>query len=119
MISLVWSQINKAWDWIKARWKWVLAGLAILISILYEIFKSKPVVLPPVDIEQKKVEQETDQKEQQAAQVMDAQVVKLEQEHATVIQQLNDDQKKKYDELKANPDELSSWLIEVGKKNQS
>lgn len=103
-------------EWFKARWKWVAAGTAVLLAVLVGLFtRRRAAFLPAVDTTQKKVEEKTAVAEQVAAEKRDVQVKLLEKEHDEVIQKLTDEQREKYQELRDNPEELSGWLLDIGK----
>lgn len=107
--------------WLRAQWKWLLAGLAIFLAFVGGILASRrkeTILLPPVDKEQKEIEKETEIKRIELEVKKSAEVVRLKDEYAQTIEKLNKEQKQRFEELKEQPDELSGWLLELGKKNR-
>ena len=107
-------------NWLKERWKWIVAGLAMLGAILFGLLsrRKSPVVIPPVDEKQREVERETQEKQKELEAKKIEELDRIQKEHAQTVEKLNEQQKERYEELKENPDELSNWLLELGKKNR-
>ena len=105
------------WLFIKKWWRWILIGVAMCAGFFFGLSLKKPKPLPPasgkkqIDAEQKTAVEEK-RLEDEAKQ-------KVEEElrlHEAVVETLTVEQKKKYEEIKDDPQAVNSFLVDIGKQ---
>mgnify|MGYP001244304738 FL=1 len=112
---------SKAWEWLKKYWMWVLfpIGLLVLGAKGLALLKRPAPVLPPelvgasqtAESERRIAEQRAREAETARAQ----KITQVEAEHLDVIRKLDEEQYKKVEELRDDPDKLNEYLLQVGK----
>lgn len=113
---------SKAWAWLKAHWMWVLFpfGLAFTIFEVMSKFKRSPDVVVPelVGAAKKAADEEAiaEQKMREAETKRSKSLSEIEAKHLDVIQKMNEEQYKKVEELRGEPDKLNEYLLEVSKE---
>jgi len=104
--------LQGAWTFFKKYWQ-LFAGLAVGLLVFLLSIRLKPTT--PDQTLQKRVEDETDKKEQEAAKRRDASVTDAEAQHDKAISDVLQQEKKKSDELIDDPDATNDFLKQVGK----
>jgi hypothetical protein len=116
---MIW--LSTAWAWIKKNWKWLLFPIGILLFVLGKASSKKnfTVVNPELtgaEQEKLKAREEAEAKIQDAKEKRRVGVAKVEQEHAETIDKLTDEQLARAAELKDDPEELNTYLLDIGKE---
>ncbi len=117
---MIW--LAKVWVWLKANWKAVLLGITTLglgLLVGKALRKSQKVVNPELvgaDKTKREAQAEEDSKRIAAAKERAEKLVEIEVDHADTINELTDKQRSEVDELKADPDKLNEYLLNVGKE---
>lgn len=110
--------LKKAWEWLKRNWMWVLLPVGILLLLLG--IKPRPKVvgsqLHGAADAANKARAEAERKAAEAQAARDAEVKRIEAEHAESIKKLTDAQKKTVEELRTDPEKLNEYLLNVGKQ---
>jgi len=121
---LWWLAVKKgaasAWAWLKKYWVWVVGLLGGLVLFLAGRFTRKaPDVIAPelLGHVNKKIEvdEEAERKKEEAKAKLVERVSEIKRDHDETIEHLDDKQKERMDELLEDPDDLNSFLLEVGK----
>lgn len=113
--------LSKAWAWVKKNWRWLLFPIGVLLFIVGKASAKKnyKVVNPELVGAEKEMRKAREEAE---AQIQDAKTrrledtAKIEEEHAATIDKLTDEQLARAAELKDDPEELNSYLLDVGKE---
>lgn len=100
------------WAFIKKYWQ-LLAGLLVGLSVFLLSIRLKPTT--PDQTLQKKVEDETDKKEQEAGKKRDASVEEAKTDHDKVISDALQEETKKSEELLNDPEATNDFLKQIGK----
>lgn len=113
-----------AWPWLKANWKWVIL-FPVMLVVWLSGKRSGAVTVTNDDHESNEAEAYRDQVEAQAAAKVEAldvtrkeRVKAVVAEHKETIEQLNRDQQAQADELLEDPEELNSFLLNVGRRQR-
>ncbi len=117
---LVWLWLKKVWVWLKKNWKSVLLGVFTLgIGLLIgKAVRRKQNVVAPELVGAEEVRVQAD--EEAAEQLEEAQEDRLvrskeiEKNHSNTMQKLTRQQRDQLPELREDPDELNSFLTQVG-----
>ena len=111
--------LAKAWEWLKKNWMWVLLPVGLLL-LVFGVLKPRPKVigsqLHDAAVAANKARAEADKRAAEAAAARDAEVKRIEAEHAESIKKLTDSQKKTVEELRTDPEALNKYLLDVGKQ---
>ena len=107
---------TKAWNWFR-KWGWVPLGfLLVLLGFIVggALFRRRDgkVITPLEDIRDavKRHDEEVDAEIEVARQGHVARVIEIEREYQAQIDQLNEEQEQRRQELRRNPKKLASWL---------
>lgn len=115
---MIW--LGKVWAWLKKNWKYILFPIGILVAIFTLLGKRKQNVVAPelVGAEEKKIKarRKADKKLKKADEERTVTLEEVEKEHSTTIAKLTRAQRDKVKELKEDPDELNSFLLQVGEE---
>lgn len=113
---MIW--LFKAWAWLKKNWKYILFPVGILIGLATLLGRRKVVVVAPELVEAEEVRRRADQ--EAAVQVelakrnREREVKRIEKEHVMTIAKLTRKQRDELEALREDPDELNSFLLQVG-----
>lgn len=110
----------KVWAWLKKYWKWLLFPVGILLGILSMLGRKRIFnVVSPELVEAEKVREEAEEDKRQRIEELEQErserLEEIERVHADTVSKLTDEQKKRVEELREDPDELNDFLLEVGK----
>ena len=104
--------MTKVWDWIKKHWKWIVFPVGILVAVLGWFFwwrgrgKDDDKFSTPDDAADKAVDDVV-----KAQEVREAEIKKLEEQHADKLQAMSDEQKAVFKEIKTKtPAEVAEWI---------
>lgn len=106
-------------SWLEEKWKWILGVLALIGAMIITFLSSRKrtqalPVSTEAEAEKLKVEKASGE-EAKAAEISKTwKITAIKQEHAEVIQKLDESQKKRYEELQEDPEALTNWLMDVG-----
>lgn len=110
---------TKAWPWVKKHWEVVLTALGAIAGFIFLGQKKMVVVAPELvgaGAKEHEINEAAAKKEEAAKVELDKHITAIEAAHSEVISALTDDQKKSVEQLRSNPEELNSFLLNVGKK---
>ena len=117
---LVWIWLKKVWAWLKKNWKYILFPVGILIAVLTLLGRRKQTVVAPELVGSEEVRQradeEADKQLKEAEEDHSERLKRIELEHAETLEIMTKEQAERYLELKENPDELNSFLLQVGEE---
>lgn len=110
----------KVWLWLKKYWKWLAFPIGILVFILGRLTSRKlPAVIAPELVGAAEVKEKANREAAVELRRVDderqAKVKQIEEKHSEVISKLTDEQKKQYEAIKADPNEVNNFLLGVGK----
>lgn len=110
----------KVWLWLKKYWKWLIFPIGILVFVLGRLTSRKlPAVIAPELLGAAEVKEKADRQAVVELRKLDderqTKVKEIEERHSEVISKLTDDQKKKYEAIKADPNEVNNFLLDIGK----
>ncbi|MHC4121585.1 MAG: hypothetical protein ACYSWO_29280 [Planctomycetota bacterium] len=115
---------TKAYNWFR-KWGWVPLGFVLLLlSFIFggALFNRRDgkIVSPLDDIREKVVEnnREIDIDIERARQAHIDEVQRIEREHAAALEQLNEDQERRRQQLRRNPKKLAKWLTRLAQNEQ-
>lgn len=107
---------TKAWNWFR-KWGWVPLGfLLLLIGFIVggALFRRRDgkVITPLTDIRDavQRHDEEVDAEIETARQAHVVKVIEIERQYQEQIDQLNEEQQVRRQELRRNPKKLASWL---------
>lgn len=109
------------WFWIKTHWKPLLLGISTLgVGLLVgRLLRKPPEVVAPALVEADEVRENAQLEENRevarAKKELDDEVQRVIEEHAGSVDRLTDAQRSKVDELKADPEALNDYLLQVGR----
>lgn len=110
--------LKKAWTWVKANWKWILFPVGLLL--LFLALNRKKTVGSTSLLEAGEVKddarEEANKRIEEAGQEREKKIQQIEEDHADTIAKLTEAQKGRVEELRGDPDELNSFLLNVGKE---
>lgn len=125
--SLKPADIDLPW-WTKAviwfrRWGWIPVAIVIAIlafiagGFIFRRRKDGRVMDPLSDIREavERNNQKIDVELQEAAIVRDQRVAEIEQQHAETLAKLDEDQKRRAETYRRNPDRLAKWLTDLSR----
>lgn len=110
--------LKAVWVWLKKYWKYLLFPVGILLGLLAMRRRKVNVVAPELlgaEENRRKVEKEAAKQLKKAEKDRRQKTDDIEKEHAVTIQKLTQEQREKLKELREDPDELNSFLLQVGK----
>ncbi len=108
--------MKKITEFMKKWWRWLLAGAAVLLAfILGERLKKPVVVVQGPSEKQKDIEEKTKQEEAKLDQKAAEETQKILDQHKASVDALTDEQRKKVDEIKDDPQAVNQYLLDVGK----
>ena len=112
---------TKAWNWFR-KWGWIPLGfLLILVGFIVggALFRRRDgkVITPLDDIRDamQRHNDEIDTEVEVARQVHIERVIEIERDHQEQIDQLNEEQEQRRQELRLNPKKLASWLTSLAR----
>jgi hypothetical protein len=117
-LSLWWTY--KAKPWLKKNWMWLLLPVGILLFIFGRTSKPTRKIdvvstkLHGADVKREELKAELEDKVKELDDEKADKIAKVVIEHKGVIDSMTDEQKEKADELLEDPDELNSYLLNVG-----
>jgi Sec-independent protein translocase protein TatA len=110
---------TKAWLWFR-RWGWVpIAVLLVIVAFVVGGFllrKNGKIVINPLRDIRKAIDENNrriDAELVQAEYDKEAEIARIEKEHADTIAKLDADQQARREELRANPRRLARWLTNL------
>ncbi len=110
---------DKAWPWLKKNWKWILLPVGILLAIIQLMPRKRTLQASSELAGAAEVEREAE--EEAKEEIFEAMVKKdeslkaIDKKHAEVIEKLTEEQKGKVELLREDPEELNSFLLDVGR----
>jgi hypothetical protein len=110
--------MSKVIEFVKKYWRWLLTGLAVLAGFWLglELRKKPVVVIPGPSDKQKDTEKKTAEEEKKLDDQAKKETEQVIEVHDATIDNLTDDQRKKYEEIKDNPQAVNDLLSDVGKQ---
>lgn len=123
VIDLSWWE--RAVIWFR-RWGWIPVAIVIAIlafaagGFIFRRRKDGKVMDPLSDIREavERNNQKIDAELQEAAYVRDQRIAEIEQQHAETIRNLTEDQKKRAEQYRRNPERMAKWLTGLAKGDQ-
>lgn len=114
-IDLPWW--DKAIVWFR-RWGWIPVAIVVAIlafaagGFIFRRRKDGKVMDPLSDIREavERNNHKIDTELQEAAYVRDQRIAEIEEQHAETIRNLTEDQKKRAEKYRRNPDRMARWL---------
>ncbi len=119
-----WNWLKRVWLWLKKYWMWLLLPVGVVVFLVGRFTSRKPpdVVAPELlGAADKKLEEDekAEREREEAKTKLVERVAEVKREHQEVIEKLDDKQKGRVEELLEDPEELNSFLLEVGKEVRS
>ena len=113
--------MSKVIEFVKKYWSWLLAGLALVLGFWFGLeLRKKPVVIIPGPSDKQKDE---DKKTTDAERALDEQAKKDTDlavvVHDATVDKLTDEERKKYEEIKDDPQAVNSFLSDISKQMRS
>jgi len=112
---------TKAWNWFR-KWGWVPLGFLVIVIVFIlggAIIRRRDgkVINPLTDIRDamQRHNDEVDAEVEAARQEHIAKVIEIEREYQEQIDQLNEEQEKRRQELRRNPKKLANWLTSLAR----
>lgn len=111
--------LKKVWEWLKDWWSLLILVLGGLLWFLLRRDGSGPL-LPSQGSEvegaeetRTEAESEAKKSEEEAKETREAHLKQIHDEYSSVIEKLDEKQAEQYEELKADPDRLNEFLLNV------
>jgi len=119
MIAPLW--LVAAWGWLKKNWMWILLPVGVLLFLSGRLSKKTQVIevvnpeLQGHEEKKRGIDQKADAELKRLQEERAKKLAAVEAEHSAVLEALREEQKKKADDLRDDPDQLARYLLEVGK----
>lgn len=107
--------MSKFLDFVKKWWRWLIAGAAVVLAFALGRLKKPTVVVPEPSEKQKSTEEKTKQEEAKLDQKAAEETQKVLDQHKATVDALTDEQRKKVEEIKDDPQAVNQYLLDVGK----
>ncbi len=111
---------TKAWPWLKKNWWLVLLAPVGVLVVINKVFRPHIKVtsseLTGAADEAHKASAEAARRIETLQAERDARVSQIHEEHEETVKVLTDEQAAKVNDLLEDPEELNSYLLDVGKK---
>jgi hypothetical protein len=120
----IWFALLEGWEWVKKNWMWLLFPVGVAIFLFGRCSKKTKqveVVAPELlgAAETRLAEDDLAEQERAAARAELAEQVRyISQEHAEVVMELNDEQRRKAESLLDDPGALNDFLLRVGREQR-
>jgi len=113
--------LKKVWEWLKKYWKYILFPVGIVLGILGALSTRRAVEVTPSEVgeaekEKRRAEEEAEEKVREAETKKLQRIQEIEEEHRAVIEQLTEEQQSRVEELRESPEDLNTFLLDVGKQ---
>lgn len=123
VIDLSWWERAVVWF---RRWGWIPVAIVIAIlafaagGFIFRRRKDGKVMDPLSDVLEavERNNHKIDAELQEAAYVRDQRIAEIEQQHAETIRNLTEDQKKRAEQYRRNPERMARWLTGLAQGKQ-
>jgi hypothetical protein len=122
-VDLPWWEQGLIWF---RRWGWIPVAIVVAIlafaagGFIFRRRKDGKVMDPLSDIREavERNNKKIDTELQEAAYARDERIAEIEEEHAETIRTLTEDQKKRAESYRRNPERMARWLTNLAKGKQ-
>lgn len=118
--SSVWARLKA---WAQRSWVWLTIFVLLLIGFLVALFRRRSVLPESREVElgekaKEQAETKAQEAQKQARVERDQATTAIDEVHHQAIEHLTEEQSKKFEEMKDDPESITPWLFEIGKKNR-
>jgi hypothetical protein len=104
--------IKSAWSWLRDHGKWLaFVGLAIIVTLILRPRTGKKQLLKAVELESKVIEAKAEARKAQIDLGAEKASQKIKEEHAKVLEQLEEKEQARVKELESNPEALIEAIL--------